>query len=116
MSDLVDRYLTAWNASDPTARRAALEQAFTADVRYVDPLVDVRGAEQLDATIAAVQGQFPGFVFSLLGEAEGHHDVVRFRWGLGPAGQEPVVEGSDVATVAADRISAVTGFLDKLPG
>ena len=115
MSDLADRYLSAWNATDQAVRRAALEQAFTSDVRYVDPLADVRGADALDATIAAVQGQFPGFVFSLLGEAEAHHDVVRFRWGLGPAGQEPVVEGSDVVTTAGGRISGVTGFLDKLP-
>ena len=116
MSDLTDRYLAAWNATDPVARRHAVDQAFTSDVHFVDPLVDVRGADQLDATIAAVQEQFPGFVFTLLGDVDAHHDVVRFRWGLGPAGQEPVVEGSDVAATDHDRIRSVTGFLDKVPG
>jgi hypothetical protein len=114
MSDLTDRYLTAWNATG-SARRAAIEDAFTPDVTYVDPLADVAGADQLEATIAAVQGQFPGFVFTLLGEPEAHHDVVRFRWGLGPVGTEPLVEGSDVVTLDGDRITTVVGFLDKLP-
>lgn len=116
MSDITDRYLAAWNASDPAVRRRAVEQAFTPDVTYVDPLVDVRGTDQLEATIAAVQDQFPGFVFTLLGNVDSHHDVVRFRWGLGPAGAEPVVEGSDVAATDGSRISTVTGFLDKVPG
>ena len=115
MSDLIDRYLTAWNTTDPAARRDAIEDTFTPEVSYVDPLVDVRGADQLEATIAAVQGQFPGFVFTQLGEADAHHGVVRFRWGLGPEGQEPVVEGFDVATAEGRRITSVTGFLDKVP-
>ena len=115
MSDLTDRYLAAWNATDPAARRDAVEQAFTPDVSYVDPLADVRGTDQLEATIAAVQGQFPGFVFTLLGEVDAHHDVARFRWGLGPAGQQPVIEGFDVAVTDGSRISTVTGFLDKVP-
>ena len=116
MSDLTDRYLAAWNATDESTRRAAVEDVFTPGITYVDPLADVRGHDELLATIAAVQSQFPGFVFSLLGEPDSHHDVTRFRWGLGPAGQEPLVEGSDVATVDGTRISSVTGFLDKVPG
>ncbi|MCU1603061.1 MAG: polyketide cyclase [Frankiales bacterium] len=115
MSDLTDRYLAAWNATDPTTRKAAVEDAFTAEITYVDPLVDVFGHDQLEATIAAVQGQFRGFVFTLLDEPDSHHDVVRFRWGLGPAGGEPLVEGFDVATLDGRRIATVTGFLDKVP-
>ena len=115
MSDLVDRYLAAWNAG-PAERRSAVLAAFAPDVTYVDPLVEVRGQEQLEATIAAVQAQFPGFVFSALGEPDSHHGVARFGWGLGPAGAEPVVEGFDVVTLTGDRIGTVTGFLDKVPG
>ena len=115
MSDLADRYLAAWNATDPTARRLAVEHAFTPDVAYVDPLVDVQGAANLEATIAAVQGQFPDFVFTLIGDTDAHHDIARFRWGMGPAGQEPIVEGFDVVTTDGSRISNVTGFLDKVP-
>ncbi len=111
-----DRYLAAWNETDPEARRAAVAEVFSDDVRYTDPLVDVRGAEALAATIGAVQAQFPGFVFRLAGPADAHHDQVRFTWELGPEGAEAPVVGSDVALLDADgRISAVLGFLDRVP-
>src|SRR5690606_37867666 len=55
----VQRYLAAWNATDPAERRAAVEAAFAPDARYVDPLADVTGTEALDALIAGVHQQFP---------------------------------------------------------
>jgi hypothetical protein len=113
---LVQRYLAAWNASDPAERRAAIEAVFAPDARYVDPLADVAGTDALDALIAGVQQQFPGMRFGPVGDVDAHHDVCRFRWGLGPEGAEPLVIGFDVATVGADgRITGVHGFLDKVP-
>ncbi|MHA6620706.1 nuclear transport factor 2 family protein [Pseudonocardia sp. DLS-67] len=113
---LVQRYLAAWNASDPAERRAAIEAVFAPDARYVDPLADVTGTEALDALIAGAQEQFAGMRFSPVGDVDAHHDVCRFRWGLGPEGAEPLVIGFDVATVGADgRITGVQGFLDKVP-
>jgi hypothetical protein len=115
-TDLVQAYLAAWNETDPAARKAAIDAAFTADARYVDPLADVSGSDELDALIAGVQQQFPRMEFRQLGDVDVHHDVCRFQWGLGPAGAEPLVVGFDVAAVAADgRITTVHGFLDRVP-
>lgn len=116
-ADLVSDYLACWNESDPSARRALLGRHWTADARYVDPLADVTGHDALDATIGAVQAQFPGFVFTPVGQVDAHHDVARFGWGLGPAGAEPLVVGFDVVRTGPDgRIASVLGFLDKVPG
>ena len=46
---LVQRYLAAWNTTDPAARREAIAAAFTPDARYVDPMADVRGHDGVDA-------------------------------------------------------------------
>jgi hypothetical protein len=74
------------------------------------------GADAFDATIAAVQGQFPDFTFRLAGVPDAHHDQARFTWELGPAGGAALVVGFDVAVLAPDgRIRAVYGFLDKVP-
>lgn len=71
----------------------------------------------IDATIGAVQGQFPGLVFTLAGPVDAHHRQARFSWGLGPEGTEPLVVGFDVAvTDDQDKITTVLGFLDKVPG
>lgn len=62
------------------------------------------------------RAQFPGLVFTLVGEVDGHHQQLRFRWGLGPAGGEPVVIGSDVVVVDRQgRLQDVRGFLDLVP-
>jgi hypothetical protein len=117
MSDLVERYLACWNETDPAARRALLDQTWTEDADYVDPMAEAHGVDAIDATIAAVQGQFPGFAFTQVGAVDGHHRQARFTWGLGPAGVEPIIVGFDVVVTADDdRICTVLGFLDKVPG
>ena len=112
----VERYIAAWNETEPEARRRAVAALFTQDARYVDPLVDVQGHEGIDAAIAAAQQQFPGWVFRLAGPVDAHHDQVRFTWELGPAGEEPPVLGADVAVTVGDgRFDRVSGFLDRVP-
>ena len=65
--------------------------------------------------IGAVHDRFPGFRFKLINQPDGHSDYVRFAWGLGPEGQETVIEGSDIVETRSGRIDRVVGFLDKLP-
>ncbi|MGY1591950.1 nuclear transport factor 2 family protein [Geodermatophilus sp. SYSU D00708] len=114
--DLAARYLAAWNQTDPAARRAVVAELFTEDARYTDPLADVAGRDAIEATIAAVQAQFPGFVFRLAGPVDAHHEQVRFTWHLGPEGEEAPIAGFDVAVTDGDgRIRAVLGFLDRVP-
>jgi hypothetical protein len=117
MNDVIARYLGCWNETDPAARRKLIDQAWTADARYIDPMADAAGRDAIDATIGAVQAQFPGFVFTLAGPVDAHHRQARFSWGLGPEGAEPLVVGFDVAVTDEDgRIATVLGFLDKVPG
>lgn len=115
--DAVARYFAAWNATDADARARAVAAAWTEDGTYTDPLADVRGHEALDAVIAGLQGQFPGFVFRVTGDVDGHHDTVRFSWELvSEADGSAPVAGSDVATLDEDgRIRGVLGFLDRVP-
>jgi SnoaL-like domain len=116
MSDLRERYLACWNETDADTRRALLAEHWIGDATYVDPLVDVRGRDAVDAVIAGAQQQFPGFVFTAAADVDTHHDVTRFGWGLGPAGAVPIILGFDVVTTAADgRIERVVGFLDRVP-
>ncbi|GAB3354182.1 nuclear transport factor 2 family protein [Micromonospora halotolerans] len=113
--ELIEKYLTAWNTTDPAARRALIDEVWTADGTYTDPLAAVAGRDQIDALIAGVQQQFPGLEFRLAGPVDAHHDLARFTWHLGPRGAEPIVVGFDVAVVAGGRITTVHGFLDRVP-
>jgi hypothetical protein len=119
MSDIehtVRRYLEIWNETDPATRRAAIDELWAEDGTYTDPMAAARGRDAIDATIAAVQGQFAGLTFAPAGPVDAHHDIARFTWQLGPAGGEPIVVGFDVAAFDGDgRIARVYGFLDKVP-
>jgi hypothetical protein len=101
MNDLITRYLDC---------------TWAADASYIDPLAEAHGRDAIDATIAAAQAQFPGFVFTLAGPVDAHHRQARFTWGLGPDGAEPLIVGSDVAVTDDDgRLVTVLGFLDQVP-
>ncbi|MCZ4123377.1 nuclear transport factor 2 family protein [Streptomyces sp. H39-S7] len=119
MSDthyIIERYLATWNETDPAARRAAIDELWADDANYTDPLVVAEGRDAIDATIGAVQAQFPGLVFTLGGPVDAHHGIARFTWELGPAGGESLVIGFDVAVLTEDgRLRSVLGFLDKVP-
>jgi len=115
MSDIVEQYLATWNA-EGAEREALLAEHWSSQVTYVDPLADVTGTAAVGAMIDAVHAQFPGFVFSPVSDADAHHRQLRFAWGLGPAGEEPVVVGFDVVVLDEDgRILDVRGFLDRVP-
>ncbi|NUR71393.1 MAG: nuclear transport factor 2 family protein [Hamadaea sp.] len=116
--EIIENYLTAWNTTDAAARKELIAATYTEDARYIDPLADVTGHEQIDGLLAAVQGQFPGLEFRLGGPVDAHHDIARFTWHLVPAGEggEPIVIGFDVVELADGRIAKVHGFLDKVPG
>lgn len=109
-------YLDSFNATDTTQREALVAKTFAANVSYVDPMAEIAGQGQLTDFIAGAQEQFPGWIFSLVGTVDGHHNQARFTWGLGPDGEEPPVLGFDVVNLDNDgTIKAVHGFLDRVP-
>jgi len=114
MKDVIARYLACWNETDPAARRKLIDETWAEDGRYIDPLADARGRDALDATIAAAQGQFPGFVFTLAGPVDAHHQQARFTWGLGPEGAEPLL-GATALESAGFTIDPVSQTLKRLP-
>ena len=117
MSDLAERYLDIWNESDAGRRAEKIRTAWAPDGTYTDPLGAVRGHEAINALIGAAREHFPGMTFTLAGPVDAHHDIARFTWHLAPAGAtEPVVVGFDVVrTDDTGRLTAVYGFLDKVP-
>ncbi|GAA2664886.1 MULTISPECIES: nuclear transport factor 2 family protein [Nonomuraea] len=116
IDELIARYIATWNETDPAARRAAIDELWSPDGVYTDPMAVATGTAAIDATIAAVQEQFPGFTFTLAGPVDAHHNIARFTWELAQDGAEALVVGFDVAVITADgRIDSVHGFLDKIP-
>ena len=116
MHDVIERYIASWNQTEPQLRRKLVDEVWAQDATYIDPLAEAHGRDAIDATIAAVQAQFPGLTFTLLDSVDTHHRQARFTWGLGPDGAEPLVVGFDVAVADSEgQLTSVLGFLDKVP-
>jgi hypothetical protein len=119
VTKIAHRYIALWNEKVPSRRREMLSQDWTADARYVDPLMSGDGADGVDALISGVQERFPDFKFKLIGEPNGFGDDLRFQlrfsWGLGPDGADSPIKGTDFAVLKDGRIQSITGFLDQVP-
>src|ERR1700694_803074 len=94
--DLAQRYIDTWNETDPSARRAAVDQLYTEDDSYIDTMAVAEGREEITSMIGAIQEQFPDFKFRLAGPVDGHHNQARFGWELGAAGSTATTVGIDV--------------------
>ena len=113
-TDLVDRYIAAWNETDAARRRALIERTWTETATYLDPMLESERQAGIDTMIQQVQTRFPGHRFRRTSEVDAHHDRIRFTWELAPEGGPAVVKGTDYGVVAADqRLQAITGFFDQ---
>jgi len=115
-ADLIDTYFAMWREPDSTARAALVEAAFTPDGRHVDPLVDANDHAELDAMVAAVHAQYPGFTIERTSGIDQHGDQLRFGWRLDLADGTTLVSGIDVGELAPDgKLGRIAGFWGDLP-
>ena len=115
MQELAERYIAAFNETDPTRRRTLLEQVFTSDGTYTDPNHELTGVEAIDVAMAEMQENNPGLRFSLHGPVDSHHDQARFQWYAGTPAQPQTLLGFDVIVTSEGRIEHVYGFVDAQP-
>jgi hypothetical protein len=114
-TDLIDRYIAAWNETDPGRRATLVAATFAPEATYLDPIMQGDGHAGIDGMIAGVQARFPGHQLRR-GAVDAHHDHLRFSWELAPVGGEATVKGTDFAVLSPDaRLAEVTGFFDQLP-
>jgi SnoaL-like domain len=119
MSDvrrIVDTYLAAWNEQDGQARAQLIQQAWTREGRYVDPMLAAEGHAAISEMVAAVHSKFPGHVFRRTSGIDAHNGQVRFGWELAAPDGAITVAGLDVGELGADgRLTRITGFFGALP-
>lgn len=107
----IDGYFTCWNTLDAAERAAAVHEHWTPDARMSDPLLDVRGHDELIGVFGHFHDAYPGCSFRRTGGHDAHHDLVRWGWEMvGPDGAT-MLDGLDVAVITRDgKLHAVAGF------
>jgi hypothetical protein len=116
VTEIVDTYLAALGETDASKRGGMLARAWIPEGRYVDPARDVRGAEAMTATIAALHEQVPGATFRRTSGIDLHHEYLRFSWEMvGPDGAV-ALSGIDIGSLSEDgKLKGICGFFGELP-
>lgn len=113
---LIAKYIDSFNENDDKRRLRLIGELYTDDAQYTDPQAELMGPEQINAFIAAVRQQFPGYLFALASAIDAHHNQAGFAWHATPFGSaEPAFVGFDVLVADDGRVRSVYGFLDQVP-
>ena len=96
---------------DPEKRRAAIDQAYVEDLRFLDAEADVMGREAFSDHLQQIlDGAPPDFVIQEDGPAYVGPDTAAQAWRFGPPGN-PVIRAMDVLTLHDCKVSVVRGLV-----
>ena len=116
ISTLLKRNLTdVFGENDPVRRRAAIEEIYTEDAVFYDPMKNVyRGRAEIDRIAGVLREKHRDFTYQPLAEPEEVGNSGRIRWVEGRPGEAPEIAGTDFIIARDGRIAAVYLFFDKL--
>jgi len=117
ISTLLTRNLQdVFGENDSTRRRAAIDEIFTEDGVFYDPINGAhRGRDEIDRVAAAIRTTHPDFRYQSIAEPEELGNGGRLKWMSGRPGEAPAYAGTDFIIVRDGRIAALYLFFDKLP-
>lgn len=99
---------------DAHRRRDAIRELYNDDAVLNEPHATVTGHTAInDAVTTLLESLPPGFVFTAVRPAVGHHGIGRLEWRAGPAGGPTAVHGMDIARFEGRRIQELTVFVDS---
>ena len=102
--------------NDPARRRTAINEIFTEDCVFYDPMGGVyRGRDEIDRVAGAIRATHPDFRYQPIAEPEELGEAGRLRWVSGRPGEAPAYAGTDFIIARDGRIAALYLFFDKLP-
>jgi hypothetical protein len=96
---------------DPEKRRAAIEQAYVEDLRFLDSEAELVGRQAFSDRVQKILDDAPAdFVLEEDGPAYVGPDTAAQPWRFGQPGN-PALRGMDVLTLRDGKVSAVRGLL-----
>ena|SRR5258706_10782939 len=116
ISTLLTRNLQdVFGEGDPARRRAAIDELFTEDGVFYDPMSGAhRGRDEIDRIAGEVRAMHPDFQYQPIAEPEELGDSGRIRWLSGRPGEARAYAGTDFIIARDGRIAALYLFFDKL--
>src|SRR2546425_7327426 len=116
ISTLLTRNLNdVFGENDPARRRAAIDEMFTEDCVFYDPMGGVyRGRDEIHRIAGEVKATHPDFRYQPIAEPQEVGNGGRVQWVSGRPGEAPAYAGTDFIIARGARISAVYVFFYNL--
>jgi hypothetical protein len=98
---------------DSARRISAIAELYADDAVLYEPGAAATGHAAINQAVDGLLSSLPpGFAFTAIGPAVGHHNLARLRWQSGPPNGPVAVTGTDVAHVEDGCIQSLHVFLD----
>jgi hypothetical protein len=120
LSTFIKRYLSMWHEPDPARRREIVVGLWAEDGENYTPRFAVRGFDEIIPRVTRAHDAYvasKGFVFRPAGNADTHHNVIKFVWDMVPKTGGPTeARGLDIFVLREDgRIRVLYQFGELLP-
>jgi len=105
ITQLVDRYIAFWHEPDAEQRRRSVAHLWAEDGVQFTQSREIRGHKALEERVETAHEEFVktgGFIFRRLGDAQGHHNAVKFNWEMVPAGGGDVAASGTIFLLLSD--------------
>ncbi len=116
---LAENYITVWNEPDGAQRQARIRQLWAENGSHFSPSMEAHGYPALEFRIATAYQKWvkdAGYRFKYSGNAQSHHNGVRFNWEMVSAENKTLSAGFDFLLLDEDgRIRSDHQFLDPTP-
>ncbi|MBO2012132.1 nuclear transport factor 2 family protein [Hymenobacter negativus] len=109
---LSSKHLALWSETDEAKRTPVIAEIYTEDIHFVDPFFTISGRPQVNAFIADLLKQNPGYEFHQVGPVEAHHNLAYLSWQFGPTATPAAVTGHDVFVLADGKIQQIYTFIN----
>ena len=118
IATFVDRYINIWNEPDAERRRQTIRDLWQEDARHLARTLEAVGHSGVETRVATAYEKWvkeKGNVFRLRDGVDGHHDTIKLRWEMLPAGGGEVISiGFDFLVLGTDgRIQTGYQFIES---
>jgi hypothetical protein len=110
---LMQRHFEICNEPDTLRRHFMMKEVYDEHIYSVDPVTAVNGHAGMIAAIEGLHKAMPGYLLTITGPVDTHHNVARFPYSLGKPGEKAAVTGWDIIVFKQGRITHIYTFVTK---
>jgi len=109
---LVKKHLELWTENDSAKRLKLAGRIYAENIRVIDPEIILNGQIEVSDFIGRLLEQHPGFKFKMVNAVETHHNTALLSWKFGPTSKPETITGTDIFTIADNKIANLLVFVN----